>query len=542
MAQVPYRANLSSKSFPLLPSKMARTVIVPYYDQNFNRQIASRADADKDVGIAQAYYMRNVLPTEEGFTAVAYKTRSTITSSYKNFDQIVTIGDEAIDGYVYATNDLNTPAGKVRIYSIPHKYVVDVSPLINFVLEINNGAIVPISVATVNGRMFLNAGDNSTTIYEFNSDLTTLTSVALTVTGYTGRFRGILSSYGYLVAYTADTIFWSSPGNPTDFVPSLATGAGQERIQQARGPIIRCEAITAGFIVYCRDNIILARYSGNSRFPFTFVEIYNSAGIVSYKDVATEANAAQQFAFTSAGLVQIVGERAELVFPDLTSFFAANTIEESSDGLTFTKTTGVTFYRRLSFVHKRFLIVSYGTSTQQYLNSAGTFPVYSHALVYDTVLQRWGKLAVDHVAIYSAELYTQTGIDTLLTDTQYNVFSNARIGLMTPESVLKEVSLDPAHSPSGLLVLGKYQLSRTRLTQLDGIEIENIDIASPPLVKVAYSLDGRNTLQYLPTLELNQGNLSVYKASIVGMNHSIIINGAFNLNTVLLRMHNTGVR
>lgn len=536
MAQIPYRANLSSKSFPLLPSKMARTVIIPYYDQNFNRQVVSRADADKDVGIAQAYYMRNVLPTEEGFASVGFFSHTQITSSYKNFNQILTIGNANQVGYLIATRDTNVSLGDTRFYTLTTKFVDSIAETYTFIAQITGS--IPISVATVNGRVFFNVGVNGPTIHELNALFTSSSNVALTVPGYSSGFRGIVSAYGYLIGYSTDTIFWSSPGNPTDFTPSLATGAGQERLQQARGPIIRCEPITAGFIIYCRDNIILARYSGNSRFPFTFVEIYNSAGILNFFDVANEANSSQQFAFTSAGLVQIVGERAELIFPDLTAFFAARVMEESLDGITFTKTTNVTFYRRVTFVGRRYLVISYGNTTQAHVNSTTGFPVYSHALVYDVLLQRWGKISYDHVAVFTLEASNTT-------DDGFGfayAISLDKIGLMTPTATPVAVSLDPAHNPSGLLVLGKYQLSRTRLTQLDGIEIENTEVLTPPFVKVAYSLDGRNTLQYIPTLELNQGNLNIYKASVVGMNHSIIINGAFNLNTVLLRMHNTGVR
>ena len=62
MSRITYRANLSAKSFPFLSQNWGRTIIVPQYDNTFNRQVTSSADVDADVGIPQIYYCHNVMP------------------------------------------------------------------------------------------------------------------------------------------------------------------------------------------------------------------------------------------------------------------------------------------------------------------------------------------------------------------------------------------------------------------------------------------------------------------------------------------------
>ena len=75
MAQITYRANLSAKSFPFISDNWGRTVIVPQYDNTFNRELSSQEDSDRDVGIPQAYYMHNVMPTAQGFQSVGWRDR-----------------------------------------------------------------------------------------------------------------------------------------------------------------------------------------------------------------------------------------------------------------------------------------------------------------------------------------------------------------------------------------------------------------------------------------------------------------------------------
>lgn len=80
MAQIPYRANLSSAIFPMTIAKGGRTVINPQYDHNFDKRVDSPGDHSKgSVGIPQALYMQNVLPTPDGFQSIKLITKDPIT-------------------------------------------------------------------------------------------------------------------------------------------------------------------------------------------------------------------------------------------------------------------------------------------------------------------------------------------------------------------------------------------------------------------------------------------------------------------------------
>lgn len=80
MAQQTHRANLSSAVFPMTLAKAGRSVIVPTYDQNFDKRVDANGNDKGSVGIPQAIYMENVFPTPDGFQSVGLKPRTAITT------------------------------------------------------------------------------------------------------------------------------------------------------------------------------------------------------------------------------------------------------------------------------------------------------------------------------------------------------------------------------------------------------------------------------------------------------------------------------
>jgi hypothetical protein len=86
-----------------------------------------------------------------------------------------------------------------------------------------------------------------------------LSLVAVTLTGLVAAdILGVVGVSGYLIAWTKSVIAWSSLLSPTDFTPSLATGAGGGSVQGARGDIVVCLAHTVGFVVYTNQNAVAA--------------------------------------------------------------------------------------------------------------------------------------------------------------------------------------------------------------------------------------------------------------------------------------------
>ena len=81
MAQISYRANLSSAIFPMTLARAGRSVIIPGPDQNFDRRV-DPAGEQKDAGIPQVIYMENVLPTANGYQSVAFDLMEAGTLPY----------------------------------------------------------------------------------------------------------------------------------------------------------------------------------------------------------------------------------------------------------------------------------------------------------------------------------------------------------------------------------------------------------------------------------------------------------------------------
>lgn len=109
MAQISYRANLSSTIFPMTIAKGGRTVINPQYDQNFDKRVDSPGDNSKgSAGIPQALYMQNVLPTPDGFQSIRLAVKDPITFSG---DEVITattkIRVATVQTGVETTEDVN---------------------------------------------------------------------------------------------------------------------------------------------------------------------------------------------------------------------------------------------------------------------------------------------------------------------------------------------------------------------------------------------------------------------------------------------------
>lgn len=68
--------------------------------------------------------------------------------------------------------------------------------------------------------------------------------------------RGICLSYGRLVCLGADTVFWSSLDDGTDFVPSTTTGAGAQVLSILSKEAYRVDPVADGIIVSTRRGLI----------------------------------------------------------------------------------------------------------------------------------------------------------------------------------------------------------------------------------------------------------------------------------------------
>ena len=173
----------------------------------------------------------------------------------------------------------------------------------------------------------------------------------------------------------------------------------------------------------------------------------------------------------------------------------------------------------LNYVLDRYIIIRYTAGGESYF------------IVFDTASRRYGKLKV------AGEVYTS------LKDLYFFGRNEGDVGYRLSFNVY-----DTSYTFNGALLLGKFQYVRSRMIQLEEIEIEgpqNTAVVSSPnfSVSVLPSQDGRN---FDPALNLSAasifGGLATYNLHHTARNHSVLIKGAFSVNTLQLKFVPGGER
>ena len=530
------RGNLGSANFPFVSDFQGRTIIIPQYDQNYDRQLNSAADPDKDKGVPQVFYMHNCMPSEQGYQSIGFEARiAAMAPPVADFDQYLLLRDSSENKALYV------PAGGQNyVYTVPSGQWKSVSPL-GIGSFPSTGLI---TVAYIHKRTFV--------YYEklgaFEYDFTAAVFNPVIFAGLSpANIRGICSSVGYNIAFDDTTIFWSSTTIETDFVPSLVTGAGSEIPNDVRGKIVAVLPVPQGFFIYSTRNVVSAFYSGNVRFPWIFREIPNSAGINDSNNVGWQATLSLQYAWTTAGLMKLDRAGGEIVFPGVVDFYADRQFEDFDEITELFTTTyaGSDFRTKLTFVGSRYLVFSYGLTS------------LTHALIYDTTLKRWGKLKIPHVDafewpspnFFGIRTYDQllgTTYDQLIGNT-YDSLSQQQLLVNSPkrdisflqqDGTVKTVVFDIGNSASsGVLFIGKYQFTRTNVMTLTGTELESIRIGANFTHKWLTTWDGKffsrkNTPMIVGAI--TGSTAQRYQGRTTGDNHTLYFSGGFNLVSFLI--------
>lgn len=372
MAEITFRANLNAAEIPFLTSLLGRTVIIPGLDQNSVKSAQFAGSGESlDQGIPQILYAENVLPTDFGVQSIGYKKtiNAAVGVGGQKFDQLITLRDVDENTFLFS------PArGKCWIYDA---FVGDWKS--NYQLDpVFTGRYV--SKSNLNGHTYVCFEKRG--FYEYSTVTKTLQKV--TFSGLVeDEILGICNSGNYNIAYTVDLILWSSLTDQTDFVPSLATGAGSAIPQDLKGPIVCTLPISGGMIIYTTKNVVVGLATNNARYPFNFKEIANAGGIQTSEHASFENGLGTHYAWTSAGLQKITTAAAETVFPAATDFLAGRRIEDFDNSTNeFVVTRSPRDFRiKLTYLESRYLIVSYGVPVGQ------NFLLWSEDLTQDV----WGK-------------------------------------------------------------------------------------------------------------------------------------------------------
>lgn len=503
-----YRANVSAAEFPFLSELQGRNIIVPGIDQNYSRQVNSPKNKDRDISIPQAYYMHNVVPTDAGLTSISYQNLLTAPMDTDNaFTDMYLVRDTSENSALFAVT------GTGRCYAC-------ISIGAGWIRITDKAAVAGrfITIAHVNGQTYIYFGGIGCFKYNF----TTNALDAQVLTGLTpANVMGICASNGYMIAWTDTTVLWSSTVDPTDFTPSLVTGAGGGGVQSIKGAIVACLPQNNGFIVYAKRNAVAEIYTGNAQFPFTAKEIIGAGGLSDPSLSAFDGNSTDHFTYTTAGLQQINTSNSQITFPAMTDFIAGSQFEDFNEATNiFTVLQlAIPMKKKLTLVSNRYLVVSYGVSQ------------LTHALVYDFALSRWGKLKITHVDCFEYFYPSTAVVET----------PRRSIGFLQADGTVQIgiISYDTTGS-YGVLILGKYQLDRNRYLDMQEIHLESVRASNILGVKLLTTIDGLNYSVSTPTLAVSLVTYKRYNCRSSGLNHSIVLSGAFHLNSVELKFADGG--
>ena len=513
MADIVYRANLATASFPFLSELFGRSIIVKQQDQNVVKALAPGEAGGDDLGIPQLYYCHNVIPTDSGYKSVGYTEINGIQyPASKNLNNVLTLRDSNGNSAQITTDAL----GGVFL-------------LLEGTTAWGTGTNPPNPALIIDKRMTVAFVSGTTYIYFesvgcYTYDFATNTFSTQALAGLTAAdVLGLIANRGYMIAYTDVAVFWSSTTDPTDFVPSLITGAGGGQLEGARGRIVTIESVYGGFITFTAGNAVSAIASDNARFPYNFMEITGCGGLADPNFVSYDSNSASVYAYTTSGLQAVSLRQAVIVFPEVTDFISGGLIEDFDETalvLSIAGTAGAVLKKKLVIVASRYLVISYGIGA------------LTHALYYDGLLKQWGRLKFTHTDCFE---WNRSG-------TEIPKKSLAFLGASGSLHVLNTDINAPA--TNGIMIVGKFQYVRTRLLQLQRVALENIETSGNTFwLYDLPALDGKNFgTAIIGYLAANHTKYREYLFHNTAMNHSLLFKGQFHAVSLVLTFNVSGQR
>lgn len=521
MAALTYRANLKTTAFPFLTELGGRTVIIKGSDHNQVPGITEKqsiTEADQNTGVPQLYYCHNIIPTVQGYKSVGYDSYLTtpltgVTDMSRQVHVRDGSGNTMLLSLTKSGRLYRLMAGETVWKSVPG--APDSS-------LIENRRITAAQVGGITYIYFERVG-----CYFFNFSAELL--VPVTLQGLVATdILGLVSSFGYLLAYSKDAFVWSSTVDSTDFVPSLSTGAGGGQVEGARGKIVGVQVIYSAIIVFTDSNAVAGQYTANIRYPFNFTEISGCGGLYDPDYVSYDSNSGAVYAYTTSGLQSITTRTGTVVYPEVTDYLSGSRFEdydEDLDQLIVVEPTAPV-PKQITTVADRYLVISFGISA--------TTTDFTHALIFDMAMKQWAKLKIRHVQCFEMLLYAQDTEET----------PRKSLAFLQRDGSIHITNFDiSAVSSSGVMIFGKYQYVRARLMTLQGIDVEGVVDTDTFSTTILSTLDGKSFIApSTPTLKNIGNKIRTYNCRVTGINHSLLFKGKFNLTSLLLTFTNHGAR
>lgn len=531
MAQIPFRGNLQSMSFPLLSKLAGRSVVISGQDQVFVPQVTTDGQVPIDKGLPTVVYAHNVMPSTYGWQSVGYTTIYSAPNSleaalfesieYVQCAEVPLSGEPAPTGAKVYVALGDVPADDKSYLYVSNPTTGQFERVTTAVGFPGGGTVAfpikaTLTTATLNGITYICVSNFGTFLYnDVTGDLIYRDLKTLDRT----KIIGITGSNGFMLAWTDVSVAWSSTVDIEDFEPSDVSGAGGGNLQEAAGPIIIGLPTIHGVIFFTEGNAVSATYTGNDDFPWTFKGIAGTGGITSSKQVSHRLVSGYFYAYTTYGIQQVMHTSSKTVFPHISDFIAGGVCEDY-DSLTdaFTKTElTVALPKQLVGISDRYVVVSYGGSYGQ---------PFTHAVVLDIAQSRMGKLRITHTGVFEQRDITFSSVDS----------PRDTIAMLLPSGECKTVDFTfTAAAYDSVLMLGKFQLTRTNLMTIEELEVENTSIGSNFTCTLLSSQDGKSLGTPSTGYILREGDdFKHFLLNAVGVNHTVVLKGTFNIISYVL--------
>lgn len=579
MAVQRFKLPLNNAAFPFISKEAPRAVFVPGLDvapRTPRGFVASGASADYD--LTQIIYGENFMPVGSGVRSVGYEQIISATAN-NDFDSIFPLRDDDDNVVLYSPG-----GGKNYTYnSATFTWSSTTIPTI-YSKTFSAGSdptTSRVTYAFVEGMMFVcfsRLKSNDATPVDMSllywnpvtkafvpasSLITELDNGPTTPQFAAGTIDGIAAAAGYLLMWSGFEIAWAPVSSAGVFnfnsVQNAAISGADSRIpEDLKGPVRALVPLPGGFVAFTSRNAVGFSYvAKNLAEPWIVREIPDAGGIANFERATVEGSLGKVIAYTTAGMQSVSMNSAEIIHPDLGDFIASREIEyyNSTTRVLTQAAVSLDLYVKVTAVGNRYLVISYGTTDEN----------FEYALVYDIAIQRWGKLAYNHVDCfyYNYGAYTADPTYSMLQGTPYSALPESALPATSYQD-LTALSTDLVSAPHGLaflsstgkvvladwsnqeritddngvIIIGRTQLSRSRFTQLNRVELEGMKTGD---VYVVPSYDGRNlaTAEALITITA-EDDYRDYGGLVDCKNFNIIISGTFDLSTVLLEATPTG--
>lgn len=528
MSIYPASANLLSAEFPFNLRELPNAVMIA-------RAWEKAEQAAGFAGNSHVYFMQNCLPTQRGFGSVHY-TQVVQGHLYPYYlDRVFTLRDA--DGNVA----LYSPAsGRNAVYTketgaweqFPFDFTVDGSAVTTAYLKGTTYVCIPASG-----------------LYKY--DFGTGTFVAVSTTGIVfDDILGVCAAGQYMLLWTATTLAWSNPLDPTDFVPAV-NGAGSTQLLSSEGTVTVILPISGGFVAYTSVNVIGGTLTNNASFPFLLKGIDGASGIASSEHCMASASSATHIAWTSSGMMEITLRGATPIWAELSDAIAQGVLILADFDGTPSTFSYDSLRVKLSSVGNRYVVVSL-RNTESY--------EYQVAYVFDIALKRWGRLDVPHVDIFEYRapefvrdltyadlgettysglgdlLYSQltTTIDTKVAQfgTTFGVIGKlgaVHIALGAENANLDTLESNASGAAVPTLMFGRYRFLRPNAVTSAGVTV-NLGAESAELKLFAHDSSGA-VIKSKDTVPLGRKPTTKF-ARLSGAALSIAVSGRFALTSL----------